>query len=447
MARILFLCLSLVASSLAFPSDPETFAEPSDGVNWALIVAGSNTWGNYRHQADACHAYQIVHKNGIPDERVVVMMYDDLAQNPQNPTPGIIINRPNGTDVYHGVVKDYTAEDVTPQNFLNILQGNAAAMSGIGSGKVIASGPNDHVFVNFVDHGAPGIVAFPAGGELHATDLNNAIQSMYQQQKYAKITLYFEACESGSMFENLLPSNINAFATTAANAEESSYACYFDAERETYLGDVYSVKWMEDSDVEDLTTWTLQQQFQIVKQETNTSHVMEYGDLSMGSLVVDEFQGSQNPSPKQKAKPYPRVPLDAVPAPDVPMAILQHRLTASKSTKERQGIVQEMSKLLELRSMVTDTVRKIVDLATDSSAQADRIVNTKKTKLQSHYCYKAVVRHFADNCFSLNTNDYPLRHLYVFVNMCEERVPVVRMTEAMDRVCGTQLAKFMKGIY
>lgn len=32
-------------------------------------------------QADVCHAYQIVHKNGIPDEQIVVMMYDDLAQN------------------------------------------------------------------------------------------------------------------------------------------------------------------------------------------------------------------------------------------------------------------------------------------------------------------------------------------------------------------------------
>jgi legumain len=39
-----------------------------------------------------------------------------------------------------------------------------------------------------------------------------------------------------------------AWATTAANAIESSYACYFDDLRETYLGDVYSVNWMEDSD-------------------------------------------------------------------------------------------------------------------------------------------------------------------------------------------------------
>lgn len=28
-----------------------------------------------------CHAYQIVHRNGIPDEQIVVMMYDDIADN------------------------------------------------------------------------------------------------------------------------------------------------------------------------------------------------------------------------------------------------------------------------------------------------------------------------------------------------------------------------------
>jgi len=38
------------------------------------------------------------------------------------------------------------------------------------------------------------------------------------------------------------------YATTASNPDESSYACYFDDERQTYLGDVYSVNWMEDSD-------------------------------------------------------------------------------------------------------------------------------------------------------------------------------------------------------
>jgi legumain len=49
--------------------------------NFAVLVAGSNGWDNYRHQADVCHAYQILHKNGIPDSNIVVMMYDDLAKN------------------------------------------------------------------------------------------------------------------------------------------------------------------------------------------------------------------------------------------------------------------------------------------------------------------------------------------------------------------------------
>ena len=50
-------------------------------ANWAVLVAGSNSWINYRHQADVCHAYQVLHKNGIPDSNIIVMMYDDLANN------------------------------------------------------------------------------------------------------------------------------------------------------------------------------------------------------------------------------------------------------------------------------------------------------------------------------------------------------------------------------
>jgi legumain len=92
------------------------------------------------------------------------------------------------------------------------------------------------------------------------------------------MVIYIEACESGSMLDEL-PQNINIYSTTASNAEESSYACYYDAKRQTYLGDLYSVNWMEDSDAEDITKETLFKQFQVTKANTNLSHVMEYGDL------------------------------------------------------------------------------------------------------------------------------------------------------------------------
>jgi hypothetical protein len=96
------------------------------------------------------------------------------------------------------------------------------------------------------------------------------------------MVIYIEACEAGSMLEDLLLDNINVYATTASNAEESSYACYFDAKRNTYLGDVYSVVWMEDSDAEKIDQERLYQQYLVTQQKTNTSHVMQYGDLVSG---------------------------------------------------------------------------------------------------------------------------------------------------------------------
>lgn len=46
----------------------------------------------------------------------------------------------------------------------------------------------------------------------------------------------------------LLPLWCSVYATTAASPDESSYACYYDSKLGTYLGDVYSVKWMENVD-------------------------------------------------------------------------------------------------------------------------------------------------------------------------------------------------------
>ncbi|CAG2115691.1 unnamed protein product [Medioppia subpectinata] len=82
------------------------------------------------------------------------MHYDDIAFDTSNPTPGIIINKYGGPDVYEGVPKDYTGEDVTPQNFLGILRGDEELVK---KGKrVLKSSPNDRVFVYLDDHGAPG---------------------------------------------------------------------------------------------------------------------------------------------------------------------------------------------------------------------------------------------------------------------------------------------------
>lgn len=111
------------------------------------------------------------------------MSYDDAAGASENPFKGQLFNRPDGEDVYKGCKVDYKGKDVTPQNFLNVMKGDAASMNGIGTGKVLKSNHESKVFVFFTDHGAPGLLAFPQG-MLYADQLNQTLHYMYQNDMY-----------------------------------------------------------------------------------------------------------------------------------------------------------------------------------------------------------------------------------------------------------------------
>lgn len=53
--------------------------------------------------------------------------------------------------------QDYTGGDVNVNNFLAVLRGDKTALTG-GSGKVVNSGPDDHIFIFYSDHGGPGVL-------------------------------------------------------------------------------------------------------------------------------------------------------------------------------------------------------------------------------------------------------------------------------------------------
>lgn len=287
--------LSALAAGLAAADD------------WAVIVAGSNTYDNYRHQADACHAYQIVKKFGIPDSRVIMMYYNDIAHNVENPYKGKIFNKPTpagtpGVDVYEGCPQHYTGRNVTVEKFTAVLTGDEKAAQGL---PVLKSTENDRVFVNFVDHGATGIIAFPVG-EMTSKQLKTALTTMSTKKMFSKLVFYLEACESGSMFQGVLDPSLGIYATTAANAVESSWGTYCPPddkvdgkELNSCLGDLYSINWMENADQVGKDE-TLQDQYTIVKKLTTKSHVMQYGNMSYTSDPIGNFLGDT-----QKVAPAP----------------------------------------------------------------------------------------------------------------------------------------------
>jgi legumain len=211
------------------------------------------------------------------------MAFDDIANSHENPIAGKLFNKPNGEDVYGGCKIDYRGIDVTPSNFLAILEGDATKVKG-GNGKVLKSTSTSKIFINFSDHGAPGLIAFPLE-YLYAQDLNATFTTMHVKKMYSEIVFYLEACESGSMFDGILPSNTNIYAVTAANPFESSWGTYCPpddvingVEINSCLGDLFSVNWMEDSEKAKISKETLDQQFSIIVNTTDKSHVMRYGD-------------------------------------------------------------------------------------------------------------------------------------------------------------------------
>lgn len=62
MLRALLLLAVLALASVSVRAD-----------NYAVIVAGSNTYGNYRHQADVCHAYKLLRKYGVPEANIITV--------------------------------------------------------------------------------------------------------------------------------------------------------------------------------------------------------------------------------------------------------------------------------------------------------------------------------------------------------------------------------------
>eukprot|EP00753_Platysulcus_tardus_P021751 PLAT9108.2.p1 GENE.PLAT9108.2~~PLAT9108.2.p1 ORF type:complete len:436 (+),score=229.28 PLAT9108.2:77-1384(+) len=430
----------ILACVLAF------FAASVAADHYAVLVAGSNTYANYRHQADVSHAYQIVTKYGIPASNIITMMYDDIASNEENPFPGKIFNR-NGTDapdVYQGVKIDYKGADVTAANFLAVLTGDSSTTGGK---PVLQSTENDLVFVNFVDHGANGLVAFPSGGYLYADKLLAALATMGQKKMYKQLVFYMEACESGSMFVNL-PTDSNIYATTAANPNQSSWGTYCPPNDmvngknlQTCLGDLYSVNWMQNSDKGDKET--LEAQYKLVATETTKSEVMQYGQQTFTSEAIGQFQGDMN-----SANPIlpaftaalrlrgatdddllaVRQPTVHVDSREASMHSLYHRyIAASGDLRARLG--EALRTELAHRAHMTRVFDVMADTVFGERAAELKSYNLPATAFD---CHRAVDAAVEAKCGKYG--DYTLKFHNIVVNMCET-ADEATVLAAVDAAC------------
>lgn len=416
--------------------------------HYAVVVVGSHGFQNYRHHADGCHAFHSLVKSGIKAENIIVMIYDDVANSWRNPFKGQLFNQPTdgpGVDVYAGCQKDYVGGDVTAKNFLSIITGDADAVKGKGvngTGRVLKSGADDRVFINFVDHGGSGLIAFPNPPYLYANDLQGAINKMSQNKMFKELVFYMEACESGSMFEGAtLPDNV--YVTTAANAQESSWGTYCPPNDKvngksigSCLGDLYSVNWMQDLDAANIKKETLETQYNNVKNLTSKSHVMQYGDVqNMQDEPIGNFEGDLDDVVVSLAtakvdEPSEVRDVSAVDSRDITLVSHFQNYLRTGSYSDAKALIEEV----ESRTREDARFSALVSLVLGEGRVKDMLTTTRHAP-KSTDCHKTVNAAIHERCEGSYT-DYSLKYARTVVNMCEElsgnSKPIVA---AVKKVC------------
>lgn len=346
---------------------------------WVVLAAGSFTFKDYRHQSDICHAYQVMRKLGIPEERIIVVMEDNIANNPLNKHPGKIFNEPNGPDVYQGVPHDYTGDQATKENYVRILLGEKMT---VGSKKSLLSGPDDNVFIVFSGHGNTDYMCV-LDGELHSNEWQIILNYMAEQKMFKNLIMYIESCFSGSLFYRLvLPPNV--YVTTAAPVGQSSFSMFYDPDLDTSLADEYSYHWMHDTETNNNERHTFDEQFSYIQSQVGTSQVCRYGSKTLAKSTLKNFFGS---SQIALAKPHQEVNIStAIPAIELPLYSARQQFERNKTDDN----LKKLNKEIAVKTMVDNIGISIVSAAVPS---VPRLATPPCTQCSSscdcfYYCVK-----------------------------------------------------------
>jgi glycosylphosphatidylinositol transamidase (GPIT) subunit GPI8 len=250
---------------------------PKSGT-WALLVATSTGWDNYRHQADVLAQYQRLRSNGVPADHIIVVMADDLVRNPRNPKPGTVRYSVAGPNLYRDVHVDYTLHDMTAERLLGILDGDRSA----DTPRVVDSGPGDDVYVFVAGHGNDDGVYIglsapvpPANSEypvLTPEALGRTVATMAARHRYRRLLITVEACQAGAFGGDV--DAPGALLIGAASPVEDSFSANYDASSLTWLADQFSYQlWTREA----RPAMSLRDLYRSLYLSVDGSHVSAYG--------------------------------------------------------------------------------------------------------------------------------------------------------------------------
>ena len=271
---------------------------------WAVVISPSTSWENYRHQADAFAMYQTLRRHGYDDDHIVLIVEDNLADDPRNNYPGQIFVESAGAlgdDVRKDAVVDYHFSNLQPDDLADILMGRQSDRLP----HVIHSDSTSNVFVFWSGHG--GSEEGPLWGnedskEYFGTDrIRNIVSEMAgtaaannsqfsilnsQFKKYRRMMLAIETCYSGH-WGLTLEGQPDVVVLTAATPYESSKADVFDHTLGVYLSNAFARTFRRQiNESNDICIYDL---YRELVRTTPGSHVSLYNQKEYGSVYTESM--------------------------------------------------------------------------------------------------------------------------------------------------------------
>lgn len=253
--------------------------------NWAVLIATSSGWKNYRHQADVFALYSLLKNYGWSDEHIVLIAEDDIVDSPYNPNPGTISISVDGENLNIGVYVDYYLSDLTPDDFCKILRGaKSEALP-----DVVESGKDDNIFIFWSGHGMPGALSWKEYGRMTPEKLNETFEALEEEERYRKLAMFVETCYSGSVMNKCLGHKGMIF-FTAADPDETSKADVFNVDYGIWMTNRFTSTFVDE--VAHNPSVSLHKLYTLLYRDTVGSHVMVYNADNYGNLYknsIEEF--------------------------------------------------------------------------------------------------------------------------------------------------------------
>ena len=252
---------------------------PEHKDNYAVVVAGSSGWSNYRHQADALAMYHALKSQGFDDDHIILILEDDIAHNPKNLHQGEMRIVSDGDNLYKDFMIDYKMSSLYSADIQNIMTGVKTARTPV----VLEATENDNVFIFWSGHGEYKSLIYNEQ-EFNASEVRSMLETMNENKKYRKLFFVMETCFSGSVAQSCEGIN-GILMMTAANDSETSKADMFDNELGVYLSNGFT-RAFQDMIIEQPNV-VLRDLFYHVVRQTAGSHASLYNYMNYGDIYTE----------------------------------------------------------------------------------------------------------------------------------------------------------------